>query len=205
MEGALASDDRNPNFAGARNPDDVLAVQFYNRAVQDNFKSEKEGLPIFRDEKWVRIMIPGRSDLTVETPVDGSHPQRFPRQWAVFMNQQSETDQMVGTPVTEWPVLTRAQAEELKGKKFYTVQQIAECSDAQITALGMNANSLRQKARAFLSQADKTAQAQSQAAEIARRDEENNALKAQIAKLEEAVVMLQKPAGPAEKKAKEAA
>lgn len=173
----LASDDLNQEFADASNPDRVLHVQFYTQPVQDNFQSKLQGAAIFRDETFVRIMIPGRSDLTIDEPVEERHKARFPRQWAHFKNMTADTELIVGTPVTEWPAVTRAQAEELRAKKFYSVQQIAECSDAQIQALGMNGSQLRAKARAFVESAKGTAIAQAQAEEIARKDAEIDALR----------------------------
>lgn len=196
----IASDDANPGYVGARNPDDVLSATFYVQAVQDNFQTEKQARPIFKDEIFVRIMIPGRSDLTVEEIAREDHKQRFPRQWAIFQNKNSQ-EQINGTPVEQWPVLTRAQAEELKALRFYTVEQIADCSDAQITALGMNGNMLRQKARAFLASAQNSAAAQFQAVELAKRDEEIAALKAQMAQLMQQQGAPAAPAVP-EKKAK---
>lgn len=187
MIGNLASDDNNREFAGARNPDSILKVTFYVRSLQNNFLTAKEGRPIFQDEKYVQIMIPGRNDLTVDQPVTDEHIQRFPYQWAQFKNQTAEVDQQFGTPVTEWPVLTRSQAEELKGKKFYTVEQIADCSDGQSQALGMNANILRQKARAFLESAKGSAHAQKQAEELAAKQQEIDSLKREMSDLSQTV------------------
>lgn len=184
----LASDDLNTQFTGAHNPDRVLHVTFFMRSVQDNFQTLKQGCPVFKDEEWVRILIPGRNDLTVEEPVEEHHKMRFPQQWAMFKNMTATVDQVVGTPVTEWPLLTRAQAEELKAKKFYTVQQIAECSDAQIQALGMNANNLRQKARAFLASAQTSAAALAQSEELARKDQEIAELRAGQERLSQQLV-----------------
>lgn len=172
MSSLIESDAANQNFSNARNPDASLHVTFYKKTLQNNFETEKQGHPIFYDQDWVRIMIPGRNDLTIDEPmIAGHHDVRFPMQWARYKNSVSEAEQVVGTPVTEWPAITRAQAEELKGKRFYTVEQIAECSDAQIAALGMNANHLRLKARAFLENAKGSALAQHQAAELARKDQ----------------------------------
>lgn len=175
----LSSDDNNPQFTGARNPDDVLHVTFYVRSVQDNFRTEKEGRPIFHDEHFVKIVIPGRNDLDLDMPTTVEHQKRFPRQWMIFQNQQAgSTEQTAGTPVTEWPILTRAQAEELRGQKFYTVEQVANCSDGQIQALGMNATILRQKARVFLENAKDSALATQQALELEAKNKEIAELKA---------------------------
>ena len=190
MSNLIASDDRNPEFVGARNPDAVLHVTFYTATLQDNFKTEKEGHPIFYDQPWVTIVIPGRNDLTVGRPVYEDDKDRFPMQWQRYLNKTATAEGVAGTPVTEWAALTRAQAEELKGQKFYTVEQIANCSDGQIQALGMNANSLRVKARAFLANAKDTALSQSQAAELARKDQEIADLKAGQQRLSEQMQQL---------------
>jgi len=57
------------------------------------------------------------------------------------------------------------------------VEQIANCSDDQIRLLGMNANNLRQKARAYLNAAAKNASAQQHAEEMAAKDKELAELK----------------------------
>lgn len=176
----LASDDNNQNYVGARNPDAALVVQFYVKAVENRFESERHGRPIFQDENFVKTMIPGRMDLTLDEPVEQRHINRFPQQWAIFQNKQADAEQTSGTPVTEWPQLSKSQAEELKGKRFYTVEQIANCSDGQIQALGMNANMLRKQARAYLENASNSALAQQQAAEIERKKQEMEDLKASI-------------------------
>lgn len=176
----LASDDRNTEFSGARNPDSALHVVFYTRTTPNPFLTEQTGSQKFQDETFIRILIPGRNDLTIDEPAREDHKKRFPHQWAVFMNTQSEAGQVTGTPVTEWPSISRSMAEDLKGKRFYTVEQIAECSDGQIQALGMDGNVLRQKARAFLKVAKDTALAQQQAAELERKQKEMEDLKASI-------------------------
>src|SRR5262245_30875321 len=141
----LASDAQNPQFAGAMNPDSVLHVTFYTRAIQNNWRSEKEGHPVFDDYDFVRIMTPGNQLNIVDTFVREEHRQRFPIQWAAYKNR--EGDKVMGLRVEEWPVLTKAQAEECKGVKFFTVEQIALASDQQIQALGMLGPTLRAKAK----------------------------------------------------------
>lgn len=155
-------------------PDSVLTVRFYTRTEKDNFRTEKEGRPIFFSEAYVEIMVPGNQHLTIDTPVREEHKRRFPQQWAIFENsQKSATDlQIVGTPLEQWPQLDRQQAEELKGKRFYTVEQIANCTEQQAQSLGMMASGLRQKAQQFLAAAKDSALASNQAAEIERLKKE---------------------------------
>ncbi len=183
----LASDLNNPNFVGASNPDNVLDVRFYMRSEQDNFKSEKEGRPIYYEAPYVQIRTPGNSLTEIDVPVREDHKQRFPLQWARFQNSQVGDDQVIGTKVEEWPAISRSEAEELKGIRFFTVEQIAGASDLQIQRLGMNANMLRQKAQAFLNAAKDSAFEQKQAAELLRKEEQINALNEQVSMLRQQV------------------
>lgn len=185
MTAMLASDLNNPNFSGATNPDSMLHVEFYMYTEKDNFQSEKEGRPIFFDVPYVRIMTPGNQNNIIDTIAREEHKIRFPLQWAKFQNSHDPKDQIIGTPVDEWPAIGRAQAEELKGVKFYTVEQIAGASDAQIQRLGMNGQVLKQKAQAFLGAAKDSALEQRLAAELERERQEKNALNERIARLEQ--------------------
>lgn len=194
----MASDAHNPNFIGAHNPDSLLWVQFERQSERNNFESEKQGKPVFR-EKIVCIIQPaGTGLLRVVQEVNESHKRRFPLHWAAFQAAQGPGEAVVGTIVEEWPALTRTQAEELKAAKFYTVEQIAGCSDQQLQTLGMNGPMLRQKARAFLDVAKDTALAQSQAAELARKDQELADLKADQKRLADQVAQLLAAQSPRE-------
>lgn len=179
----LASDLQNPEFVGARNPDSLLYVKFYMETLQNNFKTEKEGRPMFEDELRIMIQPTGNNLLCVHHRADEGHKRRFPFQWQQFMNSQVDHDGIQGTPLSAWPALTRAQSEELRGIKFYTVEQIANASDAQLQCLGMAGRMYQQKAQAFLASAQGTAAAQQQAAELARQQQENADLKAEMKRL----------------------
>jgi hypothetical protein len=191
----LASDLNNRDFAGARNPDDLLNVTFYKSSEQNNYETEKQGRPIFVEKDMVRIQIAGRNDLTIESEVRNEHKIRFPRQWQAFLLKYETHTQAIGTPVEEWPAITRSEAEELKGLKFYTVEQVAAASDMQAQRMGMNAPVLIQKAKAFLEQARDTAFTQKQAAELARKDQEIAELKANQDRLAKQMEQLMKDKG----------
>lgn len=157
MTARLSTDEQNPN-AG-------LAVQFYKRPEQNNFESEKQQRPIFEQKDFVKIWSPGNTLNIVDTPVNESHKRRFPMQWQAYSNRMAEGGDLdtreVGTPVSTWPRITRDQAEELRGLKFFTVEAIAHASDAQLQSIGMvagmSAFSFRDEARKFLSVAQAAA------------------------------------------------
>jgi len=183
----LASDDANPEFQGARNPDSALMVKFYNRAVQNNVESSQVGRPIFQDIIYIEIMTPGNSLNIIDTPAREDHKRRFPLQWAAFNNANGGEQATIGTPITSWPFLTKAQAEEMKALKFLTVEMLAGASDGQLQVIGMvggaNPMVLRERAKAYLDASRGTAQPQHMAAELAKRDEIIADMQKQIAAL----------------------
>lgn len=182
MNLGLETDVSNPNFAGARNPDDALWVQFSVRPMQNNYETAQQNRPIFRDETWVEIRIPGRNDLTIERPMCEEDKFRFPRQWSYFERTHSADGQNVGTPLSAWPLLKPSQIEQLKALRFMTVEQIAMASDENLSRIGMNAgmsaHSLRDRAKLYLDHARDNSVAVKQMEELKAREKEIADLKA---------------------------
>ena len=160
--------------------DSRLAVQFYKKSLKQDLASDEAGRPIFKEFDFVRIMIPGDNLTEIDTYAQESHKQRFPRQWAHYQNQVANHQDIIGTPLEQWPQITRSQAEELRGLKFHTVESIADCSDQQLQRIGMVAgmspHNFRLKAKAFLNLANDSA-------EVAQREAELQALKEENAKI----------------------
>ena len=159
-----------------------LYVEFYSKPVKQEFESEQAGRPIFKDVIYVKIFTPSDQLTVIDTIAREDHKARFPVQWSRFMNKHSQDQQVVGTPVTEWPFLSAAQAEELKALKFFTVEMIASANDQQIQRIGMvsgtSGYTLRDKAKAFLNLAQDSA-------EEAKREEELRILREELAKKDE--------------------
>ena len=157
-----------------------LAVQFYKKSVKQDIASAEAGRPIFKEFDFVRIMIPGDNLTEIDTYAQESHKQRFPRQWAHYQNQVANHEDIIGTPLDQWPQITRSQADELRGLKFHTVESIADCSDQQLQRIGMVAgmspHNFRLKAKAFLNLANDSA-------EVAQREAEMQALREENAKI----------------------
>jgi len=170
---ALPSDD-----LGA---DSRLAVTFYKRSMKQEDESMAAGRPIFKEFDFVRICVPGDSLTEIDTYANEGHKQRFPRQWAHYQNQTAGHEQIVGTPIEEWTIISRSQADELKGVKFHTVESIANASDLQIQKIGMiagmNPYSFRDKAKAFLNLADQVGETNQREEELAKLRQENAAIK----------------------------
>jgi hypothetical protein len=160
-----------------------LAVQFYKKSVKQDIASDEAGRPIFKEFDFVRIMIPGDNLTEIDTYAQDSHKQRFPRQWAHYQNQVTNHQDIIGTPIDQWPQVTRSQADELRGLKFHTVESIADCSDQQLQRIGMVAgmspHNFRLKAKAFLNLATDSAEVAQRQAELEALRQENDKIKAE--------------------------
>ena len=165
------------------NADSRLAVQFYKKSVKQDIASDEAGRPIFKEFDFVRIMIPGDNLTEIDTYAQESHKQRFPRQWAHYQNQVSNHQDIIGTPIDQWPQVTRSQADELRGLKFHTVESIADCSDQQLQRIGMVAgmspHNFRLKAKAFLNLANDSAEVAQREQELLALRQENDKIKAE--------------------------
>ena len=163
--------------------DSRLQVRFYKRPVHQEHESLVAGRPIFKEFDFVHICVAGDTLTEIDTYALANHKQRFPIQWANYQNRLGANDEeVVGTPVSEWPIVSKSQAEELRALKFHTVESIAGASDQQLQRMGMAAGmspyAFRDKAKAFLNLA-------TNAAETDKRESEINSLKEELAKKEQ--------------------
>lgn len=176
------------NYHVTHGADAELYVEFENHPVHQVAESEAQGRPIFKDVIYIKIMFPGDRTKQHHRPAklvdDTSGPSdmvRFPRQWQAFQSQTEQTFE--GTPLEEWPLLTKSQVLEMKGMHVHTVDALAKLSDLAIQNLGLGATGLREKAKLWLSKAN-------DGAEISRIVRENVELKESVELLHRQVAEL---------------
>jgi hypothetical protein len=169
---ALAENHQNRNFL-----DERLLVEFGIRALHDEGQSIIAGRPIYRDAEFIKIIIPGSRD-TVEREVCDFDKRRFPKQWLAF---KAGGDQVgaSGTPLSAWPLVTRAQVEEFAHFGVKTVEQLAGMSDSNLQGF-MGGQQLRQRAKDFMEAAAGAAPLVAVRAELEKRDAEVASLRAMI-------------------------
>lgn len=125
--------------------DKKLSVLFYSSFIKNDGKSEAEGRPIMDDVPFVRIMTPGDRMNIIDRPVRPTDKLRFAMQWNRFKALEEQIGD--GTPLAQWPIISRGQAEELKYFGFMTVEQVAEANDG-INYMGLQ--DLKKKAKSFI-------------------------------------------------------
>ena len=184
----LASDLINPAFVGPRDPDSMLAVEFYWGTVKKMGGQpvlEKDGSP--RKIVSIRISVPGNETSMVDVPAREEHKRRFPRQWQAWqIQEQGDGGDIPGWKLDDWSELDEEMRRELKYLRFSVVEQIAASSDMQIQRIGANGPSLRMKAREALQKRAREAVE----VEIKQRDDTIKSLQDNYAKLQEQINQL---------------
>ena len=150
-----------------------LPVRFYTEAIENPRKSAEAGRPVFDDVEMVEIQI-DRNDVR-QRPVTREDIERYPAIYLAFKQGQSQ-ESAEGTPLREWPVIKRSQAESLSHAGIRTVEQLAAASDAKLQQIGP-LMALREKARNWLEEAKA-------GAGLTKLRAENEDLKSRVAALE---------------------
>ena len=137
--------------------DEALLVKFYMDLLQDMEASKKEGRPIYKEVEWIDIRIPGNKDNVVIRPVRPNDKTRFPRHYQLFQSRMAGAkEELVGTPLSLWPVVTVAQIKEFEYFNIRTVEQLAAIPDSAASKFP-GINQLKQKAEEYLALAAKKA------------------------------------------------
>jgi hypothetical protein len=158
---------------------DNCIPRFYTEAVKNNFRSLNEGRAVFEDREMVEIIIAGDSKSVVNEIVTDNHRQRWAREYNLFKDGKEAVAE--GTPVEEWAAISKSQAMELRSCHVRTVEQLANLSDNLLSrAVPMGGHALRERAKAFLSQAGDGAELAQALATVAEQQAQISALKKQV-------------------------
>jgi hypothetical protein len=152
---------------------DTAIAFFRDEAIENKSETKKQGRPIFDNVTMVEIIVPGSRDIYC-APADESHKQRFPNQWAQYVNKQKQTPD--GTPIDELSTATAAERATCKALSVLTIEALVNYSDAALHRLGPGGHSLKRKAAAFL-------ESRKDASYATALQEEVSQLRAQVAEL----------------------
>jgi hypothetical protein len=150
----------------------------YTEAVELKVESEKAGRLICKDMPFIRITIPGDTNNIIERKLTEQDKQKYSKAWAEY--QRGESQGFTGTPLEQWPQITRAQVKESKYFECHTVEQLAGLTDSHCQKMGMGFRDLREKAKAYLGVAESTAAATAQALENEKLRQEMAELRAML-------------------------
>lgn len=160
----------------------VLLAQFYLKPVQNQTKTREEGRPIFEEIEYIRIMVPGDKSSVIDRPVRIGHTEKhdnyqFAPQYNMFKQGREQTPD--GTPLAEWPMISRSQAKELEFFNVKTVEQLASMPDSSAQNF-RGVHHLREQAKSYIQRAKEDAPSIQLQAEVTKREKEMQAMQAQM-------------------------
>lgn len=160
-----------------------IYAQFTLEPVEQAFKSQAAGRPIFEDREFIRIVIAGDKNSEVYREATENDKERFHEIYRRFKDGMKDREQIIGTPLSQWPLLKPSQIREFEAINIFTVEQLAALSDTMKQNIGMGANELVAAAKAFLESSKDSSMAGALAAENERLKSDMEALKLQVQEL----------------------
>lgn len=143
-------------------------IRFEKRAIATAEIDKVSGLPVTVDVDMVFVTSPGSKDEWEGIAKDWfdrkaqearALPPRFNPQWlqafkdAYAAWQRDEEPPVMGTHISKWPGLSKAQFETLRHARVLTIEDVAAMNEDTMMRVGMGARSLKQRAENFLENA----------------------------------------------------
>ncbi len=173
------------NNSAAMQGDEQLLVRFFSAEKQNMAKTEEEGRPIYDMVDWIEIHQPGNKLTAIMRIATDKDRQRFSRHWAAYQSRENQ-EELSGTPLEQWPGITKAQVAELKYLNVRSIEQLINLSDGSTrTILGIA--DIKRKAKAYLDAADQQKAANeitSTRNQLEEQKELNNKMAARLEALE---------------------
>jgi len=126
-------------------------VQFEIRAIEDRNASIAAGHAVYKDVEFVKITPPG-GNLVHEVAVTDQHRERFEKQYDAW--KRGVEIPVDGTSIRMWPPATPSVVEMCIAARIRTVEELAEANSNALTRIGMGAQALKEKAAAWLKEAE---------------------------------------------------
>lgn len=160
-----------------------MVVFFYNKPMQNMAKTVENGRPYFEDKVFVKIQQPGERLNIVDRPVQDTDKQRWPVQWAQFVQNKEQIPEgtMIDLLYPEQPAV----AATLRAGGVHTVEQLAELSAGAIETIGMGCQQWVNYAQKYLSDSNRGVKATQMRHELEERDRRIKLLERELGELKD--------------------
>lgn len=184
---------------------DGSALRMWRDAAKNNFLTEKYGRPIFDDVILVEVISPGSRDSSpvfelVRTfakemdhpePLRGIKYDEYKDYIAQFERSEDIDASMSGTPLGQWPEMTKTFVAALRAQNIFTVDALANLPDSKLMVVGPDGRTWREKAKAYIESAKSSAYSTELAAELERQRGINADQQRQISELADQIATMQ--------------
>ena len=163
-----------------------LFVEFYPGEWISQFTTDENGDFVKIPQDFVRIRGAGSQDI-IDRPATDADKKRFAEKYLRYAEGRRGVEHLEGTPIEDWLSLSREEMIELKALNFYTVEQIANCSDANINKIGFSGHAKKKNAIEFLKRQKEQGGTKASSKENLELKAENKALSDRLAALEDMI------------------
>lgn len=140
----IMADNPNNPFAG----DDRLWTRFWTEMVKNPEKSAEAGRTICDEVHYIEIRTPGDRDNILVRPMSELDRMRFKERYEKWLKTQND-EAVEGTPLSEVPIFSRKEVEELRYLNIVTLEQASGLSDSHVKK-DRNLFQWREKAKNYL-------------------------------------------------------
>lgn len=170
------------------------ALRFFTQPVKNNFQSEAHGRPIYDTALMVEVMVPAMRESTPQFEVERTYCEEVgldengqrkvvrTEKYDMYRPQieafkaQSNDGAIQGTPLSQWPQVDAGTVATLRAAGVFTVEQLSEVADGNLSKLGIGGRVLREQAKAYLQTRTFGIPSAQMSAEITHLREENERL-----------------------------
>jgi hypothetical protein len=184
---------------------DGCALRMYRDTARNEFLSEQEGRPMYDDVIYVEIISPGSRDSTpvfelvrylnpesgLEEPLYGIKYNELKQYVDMFIKDDEIDSSLSGTPLKQWPEMSRTMISTLRAQNIYTVDALAALPDTKLNVVGPDGRTWRTKAQAYIAAAKDSAHATKLAADLERAQDDVKVRDEQIKELSERLTRME--------------
>lgn len=127
--------------------DEQLVVRFWYQPVEDKEATLREGRYVAKEVVYIEARAIGKVNSLFSRKATPRDLDRFKERYERWLSDQESPSE--GTPIDEWPSITRAQAAEFKYRGINTVEDILLVSDSAAQSF-LGFEHIRNLAKSFI-------------------------------------------------------
>lgn len=154
-----------------------MVAHFSMEPVEISEKSKEAGRPIYEEQEFITIHIPGDRHNVIFRPVRNVDKVQFGEKYRAFRANKEQPES--GTPLSTLPFMSKAQVLELNYFGVKTAEQLVKMSDGNGQQI-IGFSQLKSRVQTFLDAANGAAPALKLQAELEKRDNAMASMQATI-------------------------
>lgn len=137
------------DFTTTGSANDGNIVTIFTKKVINNFKSKEADELIYDFRPYLEIISPGQKHSIIIREIEEKDKSKYKEHWNAYQNKEQLRQN--GTALRNWSGVEPEMVAELEYQSIFTVEDLANVSDANLGNIGMGATKMRNAAKLFVS------------------------------------------------------